>query len=163
MGLILSNQDFCYYAIFVDDFSRYAWLYPLIRKFDFSKVFSIFQAVVEKQFQREIQVFHFDHGGEFTKQEFIDHLLHKGIVHQLSCPSTPEQNNVVERKHRRVVELELAMLFHASMPKKFWIEAFLTATFLINRLPSPSLGMKTPYFLLHNKPPSYNFLRTFSC
>uniref|UniRef100_A0A2N9J0X7 Uncharacterized protein n=1 Tax=Fagus sylvatica TaxID=28930 RepID=A0A2N9J0X7_FAGSY len=76
---------------------------------------------------------------------------------------TPEQNSVAERKHRHVVELGLAMLLHASAPKRFWIEAFLIATFLINRLPSPSLGMNSPYFFLHQKKPTYDFLRTFGC
>jgi hypothetical protein len=87
---VLSNQDFRYYAIFVDDFSRFTWLYPLKKKSDFYRVFFTFQAMVEKQFQHEIKVFHSDSGGEFTKQEFIDHLLHSGIVHLLSCPGTPE-------------------------------------------------------------------------
>lgn len=53
------------------------------------------------------------------------------------------------------------MMFHASVPKKFWVEAFLTSTFLINRLPSPSLNMNTPYHLLYEKKPTYDFLRTF--
>uniref|UniRef100_A0A2N9EXT0 Uncharacterized protein n=1 Tax=Fagus sylvatica TaxID=28930 RepID=A0A2N9EXT0_FAGSY len=70
-------------------------------------------------------------------------------------------NSVAERKHRHVVELGLAMLLHASAPKYLWVEAFLTATFLINRLPSPSLGMHSPCFLLHQKKPTYDFLRTF--
>jgi transposase InsO family protein len=119
--------------------------------------------MVEKQFQHEIKVFHSDSGGEFTKQEFIDHLLCNGIVHLFSCPSTPEQNSIAERKHRHVVELGLAMMLNASIPKCFWVEAFLTATFLINRLPSPSLAMTSPYFLLHKKQPTYDLLRTFGC
>ena len=121
----------------------------------------MFQAMVEKQFQRKIQNFHSDHGGKFTKQEFIDHLHTHGILHHLSCLGTPKQNSIAKWKHRHVVELGLAMLLHASMPKMFWVEAFLTSTFLINQLPSPSLNMATPYSLLHQKPPSYDFLRTF--
>jgi hypothetical protein len=119
--------------------------------------------MVEKQFQHEIKVFHSDSGGEFTKQEFIDHLLCNGIVHLFSCPGTSEQNSIAERKHRHVVELGLAMMLNASIPKCFWVEAFLTATFLINCLPSPSLAMTSPYFLLHKKQPTYDFLRTFGC
>ena len=128
----MSNQGFHYNAIFVDDFSRFLWIYPLKRKSDFYQIFLTFQAMVEKQFQKKIQVFHSDNGGEFSKQEFIDHLLHHGIIHLLSCPGTPEQNSVAERKHRHVVELGLAMMLHVSIPKKFWVEAFLTSTFLIN-------------------------------
>jgi hypothetical protein len=55
------------------------------------------------------------------------------------------------------------MMLNASVPKCFWVEAFLMATFLINRLPSPSLAMTSPYFLLHKKQPTYDFLHTFGC
>ena len=160
---VLFNQAFRYYTIFVDDFSHFTWLYPLKRKSDFYRIFFNLQAMVEKQFQREIQVFHSDSSGEFTKHEFIDHLLSTRIVHLLSCLGTLEQNCVVERKHRHVVKLGLAMLLHASAPKHFWVDAFLTTTFLINRLPLPSFGMHSPYFLLHQKKPTYDFLRTFGC
>ena len=54
-------------------------------------------------------------------------------------------------------------MLNASVPKCFWVEAFLTATFLINLLPSPSLAMRSPYFLLHQKQPTYDFLHTFGC
>ncbi|KAF7149901.1 hypothetical protein RHSIM_Rhsim02G0228300 [Rhododendron simsii] len=55
------------------------------------------------------------------------HLSKNGIVHQMSCPKTPEQNGVVERKHRHVVEHGLALLFHANVPKKYWVDAFMTS------------------------------------
>jgi hypothetical protein len=112
----------------------------LKRKSDFYRVFFNFQAMVEKQFQREIQVFHSDSGGEFTKQEFIDHLLSTGIVHLLSCPGTPEQNSVAERKHRHVVELGLAMLLHASAPKYFGLRLFSLLLSLLIACPLPPLA-----------------------
>lgn len=160
---ILSNQGFRYYVILVDDFSRFSWIYPLKNKSDFYTVFIKFQAMVEKQFHREIEIFHSDQGGEFSKQEFLNHLAQKGIIHHLSCPGTPEQNSIAERKHRHVVELGLAMMLHASLPKKYWVESFLTAVYLINRLPSPSLEMHTPYSLLYEKQPAYDHFRTFGC
>ena len=49
------------------------------------------------------------------------------------------------------------------MPLKFWDESFLTAVFLINRLPSKILQNVTPYECLHGSPPDYNFLRSFGC
>lgn len=82
-----------------------------------------------------------------------------GIHHQLSCPHTPEQNGIAERKHRHIVELGLAVLFEASLPLSYWVEAFTTVNFLINRLPSKALNMHSPYSLLYNKQPDYTFFR----
>lgn len=77
---------------------------------------------------------------------------------------TPEQNGVVERKHRHVIELGLAMVYHASVPKRCWVDAFGTAIFLINRLPAPHLNMISPLEKLTSKKPIYSSLRVFgSC
>ena len=89
--------------------------------------------------------------------------MQKGIIHQLSCPGTPEQNSIAERKHRHVVELGLAMMLHASMPKRYWVESFLTSIYLINLLPSPSLDMHTPHYLFYERQPTYDYFRTFGC
>uniref|UniRef100_A0A2N9FA52 Uncharacterized protein n=1 Tax=Fagus sylvatica TaxID=28930 RepID=A0A2N9FA52_FAGSY len=72
---------------------------------------------------------------------------------------TPEQNGVAERKHRHIVETGLTMLFHARLPKNLWIEAFMTAVYLINRLPSSTIAMATPFFKLHGVNPDYNSLK----
>jgi hypothetical protein len=57
----------------------------------------------------------------------------------------------------------LALLAHASIPLKFWDEAFLMAVFLINRLPSKVIENQSPFEKLHGKTPDYTFLRTFGC
>ncbi|GKV11134.1 hypothetical protein SLEP1_g22416 [Rubroshorea leprosula] len=86
-----------------------------------------------------------------------------GIHHQSACPKTPEQNGVAERKHRNITELGLTMMFHANIPSKYWVECFSTAVFLINRLPSPTLKMDSPYFRLFQKHPDYSSLRVLGC
>jgi hypothetical protein len=96
-------------------------------------------------------------------QAFLTHLNMCGIVQHVSCPGTPEQNRVAERKHRHIVETGLTMLFHAQLPKNLWIEAFIMAVYLINRLPSSKLAMDTPFFKLHGVHPDYNSLKVFWC
>jgi histone deacetylase 1/2 len=59
-----------------------------------------------------------------------------GISHHVSCPYAHQQNGSAKRKHRHIVEVGLALLAHASMQLKFWDEAFLATTYLINRIPS---------------------------
>lgn len=49
------------------------------------------------------------------------------------------------------------------MPQKYWDEAFLTATFLINRLPTPVLSQKTPFEMLFHVKPDYSMLKVFGC
>lgn len=74
-----------------------------------------------------------------------------------------QQNGVVERKHRHLIQVARSLLFQSGLPQKFWGEAILTATFFINKLPSFVLQWKSPYEVLYHKPPDYNSLRIFGC
>ena len=71
-------------------------------------------------------------GGEY--QAFTSLLQSFGIIHKVSCPHTHEQNGVVEQKHRHIIESGLTLLAQASLPLKYWDEAYHTAVFLINRI-----------------------------
>jgi hypothetical protein len=119
--------------------------------------------MVENQFGSKIKIFQCDGGGEFSLHDFLSHLQLCGIVQHVSCPGTPEQNGVAERKHRHIIETGLTMLFHVRLPKNLWIEAFMTAVYLINHLPSSTLGMTTPFYKLHGVHPDYNSLKVFGC
>ena len=136
---IKSVQGFSYYVIFVDNYSRFCWFYPLKFKSNFFKIFTIFQALVENQFQTKIGSFQCDGGGEFTSAKFMNHLQQHGIQQLISCPYTPQQNGLAERKHRHLIELALAMMCHSRMPLKYWVEGFFTTNFLINLLPTTAL------------------------
>ncbi|GJW50906.1 putative RNA-directed DNA polymerase [Tanacetum coccineum] len=65
-----------------------------------------------------------------------------GIVLETSCPHTPQQNGVVERKHRHLLETARALKFEANLPTRFWGECVLTAAHVINRLPSEVYKIK---------------------
>ena len=57
----------------------------------------------------------------------------------------------------------LALLAHASMPLKYWDEAFLVATYLINRIPTKLLSYDTPLHKLLGATPDYSHFRVFGC
>lgn len=57
-----------------------------------------------------------------------------GVIHQSSCPHTPQQNGIAERKHRHIIETTRTLLINANVPLKFWGDAVLTAGYLINRM-----------------------------
>jgi histone deacetylase 1/2 len=123
--------------------------------------FREFQSLVERQFDRKIHAMQTDWGGEY--QSLNSFFKQVGIAHHISCPHTHQQNGSAESKHRHIVEVGLTLLAHASMPLKFWDEAFLTVVFLINHLPTKVLQNKTPIFCLLGEEPDYTFLRTFGC
>ena len=147
--------------IFVDDFTRYTWLYPLKLKSDVLDIFISFHRRVERQFNLKLQHFQSDWGGEF--QDVNKYLTSCGINHCLSCPHTPAQNGTAERKHRHIIETALSLLKQASMPHKFWDEVASTAVYLINWMPTPLLKFTSPYKLLFGHNPNYSFLRNFGC
>jgi hypothetical protein len=134
-------NDFWYYVIFVDDFSRFTWIYFMKIKSEVPHLFSCFKSQVENLFSTKIKTLRTDGG---TKYLPICN-QHSHIIDQTSCPYTPEQNGLAERKHRHIMELSLAIMSHASLPSLYWDEIFSSMVYLINRLPSPSNSDKVPY------------------
>ena len=123
-----------YYVSFIDDFSKFTWIYLLKKRSEVYQVFLNFQQLVERKFGRKIITMQTDWGAEYEKLNAF--IQTHGISHHVSIPHAHQQNGSAERKHRHIVEVGLALLANASMPLKYWDEAFLTATFLINLLPS---------------------------
>jgi histone deacetylase 1/2 len=69
----------------------------------------------------------------------------------------------IERRHKQIVEVELSLLSHSKLPQQFWEDAFLTATYIINRLPTPILNKTSPYEIVYGHTPDYHFLKVFGC
>lgn len=97
------------------------------------------------------------------KGQFRNFLDASGITISCSCPHTQQQNGVAERKHRHITEVGLTLMAQACLPKKFWFDSFLTATYLIKRIPSKVLNFSSPYEVLFQRLPNYSFLKVFGC
>ena len=133
-----------WFITFIDDHTRVCWVYLLKGKSDVCQAVKNFVLMVQNQFQTNIQVFRSDNGKEYFNTILGDFFLKNGIVHQSSCPNTPQQNGVAERKNRHLLEVARALLFSNKVPNYLWGEAVLTAAYLINRMPSKILNFQTP-------------------
>ena len=109
------NSQFKYYILFVDHYSRFSWIYMLNSKLEAFDKFAQFNAMVATQFSLKIKTFRSDGEGEFTSNEFKSYLTNHGISQQISCPHTPQQNGVMERKHKHIIETVIALLSQASL------------------------------------------------
>jgi transposase InsO family protein len=77
-----------YYIIFVDDFSKYTWMYLLHHKSNVYSCFAKFKVLVEMQFNCKIKQLQSDGGGEYTSHLFQKFLPNNGIIHRKSCSYT---------------------------------------------------------------------------
>ena len=152
-----------YFLTFIDDKSRYTWVYILKRKDEVFSRFCEWKAMVEKSTGEKVMVLRTDNGGEYTSTEFITYLKNEGIRHELTVPKTPEQNGVAERMNRTVVETVRSMLSEAKLPHKFWAEAVSTAVYLRNRSPTNAVDGMTPSELLTGVKPNVKHLKVFGC
>eukprot|EP00268_Persea_americana_P066503 TRINITY_DN9065_c0_g1_i14.p1 TRINITY_DN9065_c0_g1~~TRINITY_DN9065_c0_g1_i14.p1 ORF type:complete len:150 (-),score=25.82 TRINITY_DN9065_c0_g1_i14:419-826(-) len=119
--------------------------------------------MAQTQFKKAIKILTSDSGGEYISHDFSAFLSDKGILHQKSCPHTPQQNDAAERKNRHVLETVRTLLLASLVPPNFWCDAAQTVVYLINRLPSSVLGQTTPFGVLFGHTPSYSHLRVFGC
>lgn len=118
---------------------------------------------MENQFCVKIKEIHSDNGTEFVNHKMKSFLENNGILHQTSCIHTPQQNSVVERKHRHILNLSRSLLFQSGLSLKYWGEAVLTSVFLINRISSSILSGKSPFELVYECLPKLEFLRILGC
>ncbi|GKE43776.1 retrovirus-related pol polyprotein from transposon TNT 1-94 [Tanacetum coccineum] len=102
-------------------------VYLICHRSDVESVFLQFQNHVERLLNRKIKIVQSDWGGEY--QKLNRYFTSIGIQHRVSCPHTHRQNGSAERKHRHIVEVGLDLLSQASMPMKFWDEAFQTTCY----------------------------------
>ena len=152
-----------YYVLFVDDYSRYSWIFPMQFKQEVFNIFVKFKLQVENLFSSKIKAFQSDGGGEYTKRAFQNLLTNNDINFHSSCPGHPEQNGLAERKHHHILDTGLTLLAHAYILPTYWVDAFQTTVYLINRLPTHVLVYLTPYEKLFHKTTSYDSLRVFGC
>ena len=133
---IITHEHYRYFITFIDDYSRFTWVYFLRSKAEAFSIFKFFHAYVQTQFSSKIKTMHSDNGAKYTSNLFQEFLQENGILSQRSCPSTPQQNGVAERKNRHLLDVVRTIMLNSFVPSHFWCKALSTVVHLINRLPS---------------------------
>nr|GFC14889.1 hypothetical protein [Tanacetum cinerariifolium] len=146
-----------YVLMIVDDYFRYTLTHFLRSKDETPEVLINFLRLVQRGLQAQVRVVRTDKGTEFLNQTLHAYFATEGIHHQTSVARTPEQNGVVERRNRTLVEAARTMQSVAKVPLFFWAEAIATACFTQNRSLVIPRHEKTPYHIINDRKPSVKF------
>nr|GEY71087.1 hypothetical protein [Tanacetum cinerariifolium] len=144
-----------YVLVIVDDYSRYTWTYFLRSKDETPEVLIDFLRLVQRGSQAQVRIVRTDKGTEILNQTLYAYFAAEGILHQTTVARTPEQNGVLERRNRTLVEAARTMLSAAKVPLFFWAEAIATAFFTQNRSLVIPRHEKTPYHIINDRKQAY--------
>ena len=150
-----------YFITFIDDCTKYCYVYLLKSKDEALEKFILYKNEVENQLNRRIKRLRSDRGGEY-ETPIGDYCAKYGIVHEVTAPYSPQSNGVAERKNRTLKEMMNAMLLSSGLPQNMWGEAILSSNYLLNRVPRKKQD-KTPYELWKGRRPSYKYLKVWGC
>ena len=130
-------------CLFCWSFHNYIWLYPLKQKSQVKDIFLRFKAITKIHFNQNIHTLYSNNDSEYIA--FANLLTFHDISHLTTPPHTPKQNGFYERRHLHIIKTGLTLLSHASIPLSYWSYAFATTVYLINRMPTQTLNMFSPY------------------
>ena len=132
-----------YFITFIDDCTKYCYVYLLRSKDEAIEAFIQYKNEVKNQLNKKVKVLRSDKGEEY-ESPFGEFCLQHGIVHQTTSPYSPQQNGVAERKNR-TLKMNV-MLLSSSLSQNLWGEAILFANYILNKLPRKKTK-KMPYEL----------------
>ncbi|GJR25688.1 retrovirus-related pol polyprotein from transposon TNT 1-94 [Tanacetum coccineum] len=150
-----------YVLVIVDDYSRYTWTHFLRSKDETLEVLIDFLKLVQRELHAQVRTVQTDKGTEFLNKTLHAYFYQEGIEYQTSTARAPEQNRVVERWNRNLVDAARTMLSAAKLPLYFWAEAIATSCFTQNRSLIIPRHEKTPYHIINGRKPSVKFFHIF--
>ena len=108
-----------YFVVFIDEYSRYCWLYLLKHKNDVIEIFNKWIKLVERQTENRVKMLRSDNAGELSGKEFQQILNEFGIVMEKTAPYSSNENGIAERKLRIIVEAIRCMIIQSGLPNEF--------------------------------------------
>ena len=152
-----------YFITFIDDYSRFTYVYMIKNKSEALEKFQEFVELSENLTGYHVKALRSDNAQEYESKAFIQYCKEKGIRKEDTIPYTPQQNGVAERMNRTIMETTRSMLYHAHLPLKFWAEAVSTAVYLRNRSPTSSLNDVTPFEAWFKEKPDVSNMKVYGC
>lgn len=157
-----ARDGYRYFITFIDDYSRYGYVYLMKNKGESFEKFKEYKNEVENQLDKRIKTLRTDRGGEYLSNEFNTYLKECGILPQLTPPGTPQWNGVSERRNRTLLDMVRSMMCQTGLPLYFWGHALQAAAHTLNIVPSKSV-VKTPHELWMGRPPNLSYLKVWGC
>ena len=160
-----------YFITFIDDLSRYGYVYLMHEKSQDIDIFEMFITKVEIQLDKKIKIVRSYRGGEYygrydesgqNPSPFAKFLENHGIRAQYTMPGMSQQNGVAERRNRTLMEMVRSMMSYSSVPISLWGEALKTTMYILNRVPSKAVP-KTPFELWTGRKPSLRHIHIWGC
>nr|GEW71702.1 putative ribonuclease H-like domain-containing protein [Tanacetum cinerariifolium] len=150
-------------TVVTDDFPRLTWTFFLKTKDETSGILRNFITEIENLKYLKVKIIRCDNRGEFKNRDMNEFCFKKGIKREFSNARTPQQNGVVERRNKTLIEAARTMLANAKLPVTFWAEAVNTACYVQNKVLVNKSQNKTLYELFNSKTPAIGFLKPFGC
>ncbi|GJZ57293.1 retrovirus-related pol polyprotein from transposon TNT 1-94 [Tanacetum coccineum] len=120
-----------------------------------------FLKMIQVRLKTYVQLIRTDNGTEFVNQTLREYYEKVGISHETFVARSPQKNGVVERRNRTLIEVARTMLIYAKALLFLWAEAVATTCYTQNHSIVRLRHGKTPYELLHEKPPDLSFFHVF--
>ncbi|GKA64401.1 retrovirus-related pol polyprotein from transposon TNT 1-94 [Tanacetum coccineum] len=150
-----------YILVIVNDYSRFTWVKCLRSKDEALDFIIKFLKMSQVRLKVPVRRIRTDNGTEFVNQTLREYYEKVGISHETSVARSPQQNGVIERRNRTLIEAARTMLIYAKALLFLWAEAVATACYTQNRSIIRLRHGKTPYELLHDKLPDLSFFHVF--
>nr|GEX99976.1 integrase, catalytic region, zinc finger, CCHC-type, peptidase aspartic, catalytic [Tanacetum cinerariifolium] len=150
-----------YILVIIDDYFRFTWVKFLRSKDETPEVVIKFLQQIQVRLNKTVRYIRTDNGTEFVNKALTEYYERVSIFHQKTAPRTPQQNDVIERQNRTLVEAARTMLIFSKALIFLWTETMATACYTQNWSLIYTRHNNTSYELVHNKKPDLTFFRVF--
>lgn len=153
-----------YFITFIDDYSRYLWVYTMAKKDEaFSKIQHFVNLMNNQRQPLKVSALKTDGGSEFVNSKVTALCSKEGMMHYTTAPHSPQQNGVAERMNRTLKEAVRTKLNRANQVPALWPLALIAAAYVRNRIVGAATNGVTPYELFNKVKPSVKHLRIWGC
>ncbi|GJT94750.1 integrase, catalytic region, zinc finger, CCHC-type containing protein [Tanacetum coccineum] len=150
-----------YILVIIDDYSRFTWVQFLRSKDETLEFIIKFLKQIQVGLNKTVKYIRTNNDTEFVNQVLTEYYENVSIFYQKSVLRTPQQNGVVERQNRTLMEATQTMLIFSKALMLLWAEVVATSCYTQNRSLIHTRHNKTPYELVHDKKLDLKFLSVF--